>query len=335
MRRLARKLFLPVSLLIIGAAAAIVPLPFFVESPGGAFPLSERAYINEEATALNGDFLYTTVSLTRAAIWDLVLASLDETTGARRVEQVVPPDVTTRQYFNRQREIFSATAEVAAAVGLRAAGYDIGPDDFDGEGALVTEIVPGSAADGVLIPGDVITAAGGRPVAIADDVRDATAASEGGLLPLTVERDGHQREFVVEPAPVPDVAEDPIIGIVLETLEPRIQLPLEVRVDAGRTGGPSAGLMIALAIFDIVDPVNLADGRQIAGTGTITFDGEVGRVGGIAHKVRAASRRDVDVFVAPASQAEAARTAVPEGHALEVIGVETFDDAVELLRPDR
>jgi PDZ domain-containing protein len=85
--------------------------------------------------------------------------------------------------------------------------------------------------------------------------------------------------------------------------------------------------MIGLAVYDLVDDTDLAAGRRIAGTGTLGLDGRVGPINSVELKVPAALRQGAQVFLAPASQAEAARSAVPAGSDLRVIAVDTFDDA--------
>jgi PDZ domain-containing protein len=124
----------------------------------------------------------------------------------------------------------------------------------------------------------------------------------------------------------------PVIGVRITTHRPHVELPLSVDVASGRVGGASAGLMISLAVYDLVDDVDLAAGRRIAGTGTLAIDGRVGPIDNIALKVPAAVREGAQVFIAPARQARAARAAVPAGSDLAVIGVDTFDDARTALR---
>jgi PDZ domain-containing protein len=82
----------------------------------------------------------------------------------------------------------------------------------------------------------------------------------------------------------------------------------------------------------MVDDIDLAAGRRIAGTGTLAADGAVGPIENIDLKVPAALARGAQVFVAPAAQAHEARSAVPEGSDLTVVGVDTFDDARTALR---
>lgn len=106
-------------------------------------------------------------------------------------------------------------------------------------------------------------------------------------------------------------------------------LPYPVRVDQDGVGGASGGLLIGLAVYDRLSPIDLARGRRVAGTGTLAADGSVGRVGGVAAKAAAAGAAGVDVFLVPSSQAGEARAVLADD--VVVLGVETFAEAVAAL----
>ena len=95
-------------------------------------------------------------------------------------------------------------------------------------------------------------------------------------------------------------------------------------------GGPSAGLLTALTVYDLLSPEDLAAGRHITGTGTLALGGQVGEIGGIVQKLHAAIAADADVFLAPAPQADLV-TWVAAGR-IKVVGVATFDEALAVLQ---
>jgi PDZ domain-containing protein len=103
---------------------------------------------------------------------------------------------------------------------------------------------------------------------------------------------------------------------------------VEVDLDTGEIGGPSAGLMFALGLYDNLTPEDLTGGKQIAGTGTIQCGGSVGPIGGIEEKIAGAERAGAELFLAPAADADAAKKAA---HDLTVVSVASFDDAVDYL----
>ena len=118
--------------------------------------------------------------------------------------------------------------------------------------------------------------------------------------------------------------------VVMDPAGLEFQLPIPVSIIPQRiSGGPSAGLMFTLTIFDLLTPVDLTGGRQIAGTGTITLDGRVGRVGGVGLKVRGAERAGAEYFLVPPQNYEEALAAARH---IKVVKAATASEAIEFLQ---
>lgn len=319
--------FLPMSLMTLVSAALIVPLPFYLERPGRTVSLGACIDVAARASSLEGDFLLTTINVLPATTFDTVRGIADDDASVVPRRQLLPPGVESEEFFDRQREVFASTADVAAAVALEAAGHDV---PVSGDGVEVVRILPGTPAAAQLRPGDVIRGVDGAPISVESELRQAIEDAEVGVgLRLEVHRDGEVLE--VDVAPVAEQGR-PVIGILPQTLRPRVDLPVDVDVATGPIGGPSAGLMIALTVYDKVLPEqDLAAGRVIAGTGSIAQDGRVGPIGGVTLKVLAADARGADVFLAPLGDHRAALDAVPAGSSLRVVPVETFEQARDAL----
>ena len=105
--------------------------------------------------------------------------------------------------------------------------------------------------------------------------------------------------------------------------------PFDVSISSGDIGGPSAGLMWALGLYDLLTTGDLTDGRTIAGTGVIGLDGTVAPIDGVGQKIAAAADAGATVFLLPEDNAEAAAAA--GDHGLELVPVASFDDAVDYL----
>ena len=315
--------FLPLSVVTLLSAALLVPLPFYLERPGRTVSLGACVAVATDGGGLDGDFLLTTINVLPATTVDAVLGIADPDTRVVPRRQLLPPGVDTDVFFEQQRQLFASTADVAAAVGLEAAGYQV---KLEGEGVQVVRVLPGSPADGVLRPGDVIVAIDGTPVRIEAELRELIAAATvGEPLHLEIRRGEEPLEVEVAPEEVQGL---PVIGILPQTLHPRVNLPVAVDVTTGQIGGPSAGLMIALTVYDkVAMDTDLAAGRVIAGTGSLNQDGRVGPIGGIELKVLAADARGADVFLAPVADSRRAIAAVPAGSPLRVVPVETFEQA--------
>jgi len=117
----------------------------------------------------------------------------------------------------------------------------------------------------------------------------------------------------------------PLVGISL--VQP---FPFPVEISSGDVGGPSAGLMFALGLYDTLTPEDLTGGRTIAGTGAIGLDGSVGPIGGITDKVVAAERAGASVFLVPEDNMGDLE-GIDTGD-MQLISVASFDDALNALR---
>lgn len=331
-----RRILYALSLLIIGWAVISVPLPLLVTAPADATSIcvddacsadGSVIVVDGDVDPLSGEILLTTVQVFPTTTSGAIEAWLDPYEDVARREELIPATIDTQEFFETQRQIFDESVKVSAAVGLRAAGLDV---TIEGDGARVVEVIPGSAADGELRAGDVIVEANGEEISLGSQLAALTQElQEGAELTLRVERDDSTEEVTLRTAPIPG-SESSGIGVFIDTLNQEIDLPTDVEIsNRSNIGGPSAGLMLSLTVYDLFTDEDLVDGRSIAGTGTIRLSGEVGPIGGIEKKVRGAAASGADVFLAPAEQAEAARSAAPDG--LEVVAVATFQDAIDAL----
>lgn len=236
---------------------------------------------------------------------------------------VRPPELPTAVYHALEKAEYVDGGQVAAAVAERALGHTV---SVTSDGLRVLSIAPASAAVGHLAVDDVVTAANGTPMNHSAELHDAVEAAAGRAIALTVRHsDGTVSEVAITPTLL-DGSATAVLGIVAVADHPTVDLPIQVTIDAIGVEGPSAGLMTGLTIYDELSPTDLAGGRIIAGTGTLAFDGTVGEIGGIESKARAALAAGADLFLAPTSQAAAARAVL--GDRIPVIGIATFDQAL-------
>ncbi len=124
-----------------------------------------------------------------------------------------------------------------------------------------------------------------------------------------------------------------VIGVQVQQ---QYKFPFNVQITVGNIGGPSAGMMFALGIIDKLTPMNLTDGKFIAGTGEITASGQVQPIGGIQQKMVGARDAGATVFLAPAGNCSDTVGAVPAG--LRVVKVSTLTQAVsdlEAIKADK
>ena len=195
----------------------------------------------------------------------------------------------------------------------------------------------------MLQAGDVIVAVNGTPVHLDSDIGTILAAFEpGDEVTLTVERpvpdsagiDGTQ-EYESLTLPVTLAAREDgsaLIGISPGTRDDvEFDFPVDVDIDSGSVGGPSAGLAFTLGIIDKLTPGDLTGGENIATTGTIRLDGTVGPVGGVKQKTVTVERSGATLFLVPVEEFETAVAAAGDDSDLEIVAVEDVDDALVAL----
>lgn len=187
----------------------------------------------------------------------------------------------------------------------------------------IAGVIDDTPADGVLEEGDELLSADGIPVAEVDELREVLlAAGVGTEVELGIRRGSE--ELAVGVTPVASEADgSPVIGVYAA---PEYEFPIDVRIQLENVGGPSAGMMFALGIYDKLTPGELTGDQHIAGTGTIDGSGEVGAIGGIVQKMYGASGAGADWFLAPAANCSEVVGHIPSG--LEVFAVATLDEAI-------
>jgi PDZ domain-containing protein len=194
-----------------------------------------------------------------------------------------------------------------------------------GRGVLVESVVDGCAADGELFPGDVITAIDGRPIAGLRAASDAIeSAPSGSTLSFDVTVDGKAEHVDLARRPCGGQSE-PLVGL---RMIPRFPFP--IAISSGDVGGPSAGLMWAVTLYELLTPGDLTGGRTVAGTGAIGTDGTVYPIGGIEEKIVGAEDAGADVLLVPKGNLAEARAAGIDD--IRLVPVGTFDDAIAWLR---
>ena len=322
-----RPIFYAATLAIVLWAAVLVPLPYVEYLPG--HPTAIEPLIEIEGvptTELDGSTELLTVFLRQQPTLQTLRALLSDQRRLIPAAQVFPRDVARDAFFAGQREVFGRQFDIATVVGARAAGVET---TILSE-PVVASVLPGSPADGVLRPRDVIVSVDGRSVTAGEEVQAITRAGTVGQdLALEIRRGEETLRTSVRLGALPDV-EFPVMGISVETAVYDIELPFEVTLASNNIGGPSAGMMVAVTVYDLLAEEDLLAGRTVLGTGTVDADGRIGGVGGVPEKMLAAAAYGADVVLVPASQLDQALTTAPAD--LQVIGVATIDDAIEALR---
>ncbi len=309
-------------------------LPFYIHQPGHADPLDPVVAVDDGYDS-EGEMYLVTIQGGRATPFTYLMAQLREYYDVLPLNEVLPEDMTDEEYRQLQLMMMENSQEASKVVAYEASDQSI---DIEYNGVYVVSVVEDMPADGVLQSGDKVIEIDGEKIEEADNLISlVTSKSPGDTVNLTIDREGetHTEEITLEAMDALDG--QPGIGIQLVTNR-EVNVSPELNFSSGDIGGPSAGLMFSLEIYDQLTSEDLTKGHQIAGTGEIDYHGNVGRIGGVDKKIIAADNAGCEIFFAPnegdreGSNFEVAKqTAEDIGSDMEVVPVDTFTDALEYL----
>ena len=239
---------------------------------------------------------------------------------------LVPPGESDQAVRQADLRAMQVSQQIAAAVALRKLGYRVAAKP---SGVVVNEIETESHANGVLHPGDVIVAVNGVATPTVLSLRhEIDKFSPGDTVTLRVTR-GNEKQIVS----VKTIADPLHKGRAIVGFSPDqaadIKLPLNVQIDAGNVGGPSAGLAFTLEVLAELGH-DVTHGYNVAATGEIALDGRVGAIGGIKQKTYGVKDAGADVFLVPVDGRNAADARRYAG-GLKIIPVTSFSQALRAL----
>lgn len=312
---------------LLGALIAIAPAHYAILSPGpatnalGSSGGQRLIQVTGHPTyPTTGALDFTTVSVYGGpgAHVNLFLAVKGWLSGSDTVipeELEFPKGQTSKQIDEQNAQDMTTSQEDAAAAALREMGITVP------EVVTITSRTASAPAAKVLRDGDVIASINGKALTSnAQLLSTIQAHKPGDVLTLGLLRD---KKPVTVKAKLTKDGNRTLLGI---TPGITFTMPFQVKIDTHNVGGPSAGTMFALAVYDTLTPGNLTGGKRIAGTGTIDpEDGAVGEIGGIAQKMIGAKQAGAQWFLAPASNCSDVVGHVPDG--LHVVKISTLHEA--------
>lgn len=333
-RRYATLLTASLGLVVLLCLAFMVPVPYVTLKPGpvfntlGTFDGKQLIDVTGDVPTYptDGTLDFTTVSVqnpeAELTLSEAIGAFLDPNVAVLPRDLIYPDNQSNAESEEQGAAQLSSSKDTSRAAALRAAGFTVP------EAVSVASITPGGAAEGVLQAGDRVVQVDGAAVGAPQDVVTAISAlSPGDRVTLTIDRDGSQRaETLTTKADAQD-AKVARIGVALGTA---YDFPVEIANNVGDSvGGPSAGTMFALAIYDVLTPGSLTGGERVAGTGEMSGDGTVGEIGGVRQKMAGASADNVKIFLVPAGNCAEAADGTDFG--MKLVKITTLQSAIDSL----
>jgi len=320
-------------------AINFIQLPYYFTVPGDAKVLGDVIEV-EDGNDYEGSLMLTTIRMGKANTVNYVWSLMSDKRELLPEEQIRPEGETDEQYNHRQMMMMTSSQELAVLV---AYGHAEKEAFFENYGVLVTTIIPDMDAEGKLEMGDRIIEIDGTEVLEIDTLFSLLGEYDvGENVEIIFERDGETEETMIEvqlfPEEINPDGDRGGIGIANPVTDRELIHNPDVEIDTDQIGGPSAGLMFTLEIYNQLVEKDITKGYQIAGTGSIDEEGNVGRIGGVKQKIYAADGVGADIFFAPNEEGaegsnyqEALATAESIGTDMKIVPINTFTDALKYL----
>ena len=305
-------------ILLIFIIVVNIELPYYIEAPGGTINLTER--IKENYDKKDGSLNMLYVTQYKGNIVTVLLGKIFPTWDISKISTQQISNETAEEIHIRNKVMLDNSIQNATFVAYEHANKKI---NIKGRKNIV---IATTKENGIEI-GDIIISVDGKEI---DDILDikeiVNSKNVGDKINLLIERKEKQKNITIK------IEEDKIIGIATIT-NYEYELPEELNINfRGSEGGSSGGLILTLGIYSEITGIDILKGRNVAGTGTIDINGNVGEIDGIKYKIAGAVKNKMDiVLVSPYNYEEAKKVVKENNYDIELVKVSTFKEAIEYL----
>lgn len=311
-----------------------MPTPYIVYQPGSAEEVKPMITVKDGDSTEQGTFMMTTVSASYANIALLAFSAFNSHAEVDKKESRLG-DKSKEEYAAEQ--LFYMSDSQSSAVEAAYEEADV-PYEILTDYLFVFSTPKDSTNSQYFQPGDKVLEVDSKP--IGDNLDLATLLKSkniGDIVSVKLERAG---KMIVEKVPLVSIQDSetnttrPGLGIMIGAMQKVTAKDPQKQVEFLNTkvGGPSAGLMFTMEIYNQLTPGDLSKGYRVAGTGTISADGTVGPIGGVKHKIVAADRENAQFFFVPKDNYQEAKTKADDiGTKMKLIPVSTLEDALHYM----
>ena len=313
--------------IIILAILAIIfwlPLPYYIDAPGGLTKLNNKVIINNKK--IDGSYNLTYVSEYKASIPLLLFSLINKDYDIYKKEDIVLDNETDKEYYERDRLYLEESISNAVISAYKLANKDV---KISNNYLYVGYILDDSNTD--LLVGDSIISIDGVKVSTKEEINKLLSKKKSkDKINIKVIHDSKEYNRY---AYLKEKKGKILIGIIpIEVFDYKTDPKVKIKSSKSESGG-SGGLMLSLTIYDLLVKENLSHGRTIAGTGTIDRYGNVGEIGGVKYKIKGAVKDKADIFFVPKDNYKEAKKIVDKNkYKLKLVKVNTLKEAIEYLK---
>lgn len=319
---------------VILYVAVFMNTPYIVYQPGSASEVAPMIHVQNADKDEKGTFMMTTVSASYANVALLIASVFNSNSEVVRKETRLG-DKTEQEYAAEQVYYMNSSQSFAVQAAYHAANIPY-TDVVD---YLYVFSVPATGNREQFRPGDKIISVEGQTIPDPDALSALLSRRKIGdpvdVLLQREDKEVKEKVKLVEVKNQETGAVKPGLGVVIgavQKVKPEVEGKTVSFVDTD-VGGPSAGLMFTMEIYNQLTPGDLTKGHRVAGTGTIEADGSVGAIGGVKHKIVAADRKGAEIFFVPVKNYDEAKAKADQiGTDMKLVPVSTLAEALKYMQ---
>ena len=304
------------------------PVPYYIFTSGGITDLSERFEIEDGYEQKGSYNLSYVLELEGNILTFLAGHIIPSWEIVEMADYQITTDESALDLAMRSKLSLLEANQNAVMIAYQKAGKSI---DIKKKNLYIAYTASYLKASNPIKIGDVIESADGNLILGFDEFVDYVNKKEvGDKVVLQIKRG---EEIISSEVEVQEVDGNKAIGLAFYLIyDYEVSPEITFKFSANESGS-SAGLMTTLAIYDTLIEEDLTNGYKIAGTGEIYSDGSVLEIGGVKYKLKGAVESDADIFLVPAGSnyEECIKLKEEKGYDIEIVSIETFDDAVRYL----
>jgi len=302
-----------------------VKFPYYIDAPGGIINISDRVEISTDYESF-GSFNLAYVSEYNATLYTLTLSLFMKDWNVIKQEDILLDNETVNDYSMRDKLLMDESISNAIFVAYTKANKDI---EIINNSVFVSYIYDNEKNN--LKIGDNIIEVNNISVSTKEEIASVLSDySVGETIRLKVRNNG---KIYNRKATLIDYNGETIIGVMIVNVSEYETSP-KININTNKKeSGPSGGLMLSLAIYNNLIKEDITHGKTIVGTGTIDKQGNVGSIGGVEYKLKSAVKEKADIFIVPNGENydNAIELKEKNKYDIEIVGVSTFEDALEYL----
>lgn len=300
-------------------------LPYYINMPGGTIKVNDRIEC-KKCSDINGSLNMLYVTEYEATVPTYLLSLVIPNWDLERISKQQISNETPEDIYNRNRLMLENSVDNAIYVAYTNSNKEI-------KVKSKKNIVIATTKNNGLNIGDEVLEINGKEIENIEEIRNIIQNSAvNKKLLFKVLRNNKEEDIQVK---VIKQNSKKMIGAVITTdydyeLDPKIKLKFR-----SSESGSSGGMMLALSIYTKINDQDIIKGRKIAGTGTIDYEGNVGKIDGIKYKIMGAHKDNMDIVLVPKENYKEAISVAEKNHyKLKIVKVETFKDVIDYLSKD-